>query len=69
MSGMNLAGESPVGDPVGDGSGLAGPGAGQHADRPGGRGDDGDLLGVEPGEDPLRPRCWAGRYDWITRHD
>jgi hypothetical protein len=57
VPGVDRSGERPIGDPVGDGSGLASAGAGQHAHRPGGRGDDGDLLGIEPGEDPLRSRC------------
>jgi hypothetical protein len=49
----DVAAQHPVGDPVGDGPGLAGAGAGQDAHRPGRGGHGGALLGIEPGQDLL----------------
>ena len=54
MTGVDHAGAHPVGDPVRDRPGLAGPGPGQHADGPPGGQRHLPLLRVERGEHGLR---------------
>lgn len=66
LSGCHMAAGHQLGDPVGDGAGLAGTGAGQHAHRPARCQHGGTLLLVESGDErihgvhlgrrPRRPR-------------
>ena len=51
LAGRELTGHHLIGDPAGDRAGLAGAGAGQHADRPDRSEDHPPLLRIEPFQD------------------